>query len=150
MCSCSMLPLLGLMKVKGYANKVQQVGPEHWSVTFVNKKNKSFLQAWDAEPDAAMEDAVRDEAVDTEAAASQASSEHSGKKIIRLDNRGLEPPQPMIRTLHALEKLGTGDEVIIHNDRVPVFLIEELNSLGYAFTIEEQEDGTAQVFIQKS
>lgn len=54
-----------------------------------------------------MEDAVRDEAVDTEAAASQASSEHSGKKIIRLDNRGLEPPQPMIRTLHALEKLGT-------------------------------------------
>lgn len=143
-------PLLGLMKVKGYANKVQQVGPEHWSVTFVNKKNKSFLQAWDAEPDAAMEDAVRDEAGDTGAAASPASSEHSGKKIIRLDNRGLEPPQPMIRTLNALEKLGTGDEVIIHNDRVPVFLIEELNSLGYAFTIEEQEDGTAQVFIQKS
>ncbi|SFE63271.1 TusA-related sulfurtransferase [Paenibacillus algorifonticola] len=154
-------PLLGLMKVKGYANKVQQVGPEHWSVTFVNKKNKSFLQAWDAEPDAAMEEAVKEEPTKTKAAADELSaethpaaalnsSEHSGTKIIRLDNRGLEPPQPMIRTLNALEKLNAGDEVVIHNDRVPVFLIEELNSLGYAFTIEEQEDGSAQVFIQKS
>ncbi|MBW4840479.1 MAG: DUF2249 domain-containing protein, partial [Paenibacillaceae bacterium] len=51
--------------------------------------------------------------------------------------------------LAALERCKPGDEVHIHNDRVPVFLIEELNSLGCTYTIEEQPDGTAKVQIRK-
>lgn len=71
------------------------------------------------------------------------------QKIIELDNRGLQPPQPMMRTLAALDRSRPGDEVRIHNDRVPVFLIEELNALGHTFTVEEQPDGTAKAKIIK-
>lgn len=66
-----------------------------------------------------------------------------------LDNRGLEPPQPMMRTLAALERCKPGEVVLIHNDRVPVFLIEELNNLGCPFTVEDQADGTAKLRIEK-
>lgn len=66
-----------------------------------------------------------------------------------LDNRGLEPPQPMMRTLAALERCKSGEVVLIHNDRVPVFLIEELNNLGCLYTVEDQTDGTAKVRIEK-
>ena len=39
-----------------------------------------------------------------------------------LDNRGLEPPQPMIRTLSKLEKISDAETLVIHNDRRPLFL----------------------------
>ena len=55
----------------------------------------------------------------------------------------------MIRTLSKLDKANPGDIVRIHNDRVPMFLIEELNQLGYPFEVEEQEDGSAKVSIHK-
>jgi uncharacterized protein (DUF2249 family) len=58
-----------------------------------------------------------------------------------LDVRGLAPPQPLERTLRALDELaeGTGLEQI--NDRVPAFLIPELEERGYAYTIGEDARG---------
>lgn len=47
-----------------------------------------------------------------------------------LDNRGLEPPQPMMRTLTALSKLQPGETLTIINDRRPMFLYEQLDELG--------------------
>jgi len=70
-------------------------------------------------------------------------------KLIELDNRGLEPPQPMLRTLQALEESHAGDRIRIHNDRLPMFLIEELQRLGYPFEVEHQSDGSAKVTIDK-
>lgn len=130
-------PLLGKMKMRGFAYKTEQIDKEHWVVTFVNKTNKSLL------------DQIQQD--EKEPAAAQAQETHGDgeSNVYRLDNRGLEPPQPMMRTLGALGKCSSGDKVVIHNDRVPVFLIEELNSLGYPFTIEDQEDGSAKVTIQK-
>jgi len=71
-------------------------------------------------------------------------------KLIELDNRGLGPPQPMMRTLQALEESAAGDRVQIHNDRVPMFLIEELQRLGYPYEVEKQADGSAKVMIHKT
>lgn len=67
-----------------------------------------------------------------------------------LDNRGLEPPQPMIRTLEKLESLEAGDVLTIHNDRVPVYLLPQLLDLGASYTVDEQDDGSAIVRITKS
>jgi len=131
-------PLLGVMKMRGYVNKTRQIDKDHWIVTFVNKKNKKALETFESDAQDIEDIQNRQEALKVNA-----------KKTIELDNRGLEPPQPMIRTLSALEKSQSGDEIIIHNDRVPVFLIEELNILGYPFKIEDQADGSARVIIQK-
>ncbi|MBS4209406.1 DUF2249 domain-containing protein [Bacillus sp. FJAT-50079] len=129
-------PLLGVLKMRGFVNKVEKKEKDHWIVTFVNKKNRHLLNI---DPNEVIEPASVSPKKKTERAA----------KTIELDNRGLEPPQPMMRTLAALDRSQPGDQVLIHNDRVPVFLIEELNGLGYPFHVEEQTDGTAKVKIQK-
>ncbi|WP_069201781.1 DUF2249 domain-containing protein [Bacillus niameyensis] len=133
-------PLLGVMKMKGYVNKVEKQKKNHWTVTFVHKKYKQWL------------DGEESQAEDTLTAVLQSKEKASSKrepKTITLDNRGLEPPQPMMRTLAALDRSLPGDSVHIHNDRVPIFLIEELNHLGCPFEVEEQGDGSAKVKIQK-
>lgn len=142
-------PLLGMLKLRGFAGQSVQSGKEHWITTFVSKKNKRWLHET-ADADTGSDAAV--EASSEEVAASDISTTaaaNTSPLLIELDNRGLEPPQPMIRTLAALERIHPEGEVVIHNDRVPVFLIEELNSLGCAYSVEEQPDGTAKVSIRK-
>ncbi|CAG9608247.1 DUF2249 domain-containing protein [Pseudoneobacillus rhizosphaerae] len=66
-----------------------------------------------------------------------------------LDNRGLEPPQPMMRTLAALENLKKNEILTIMNDRRPMFLYEQLEELGYKQRTEPQEDGSFKIEIFK-
>ncbi|WP_297990014.1 DUF2249 domain-containing protein [Anoxybacillus sp.] len=66
-----------------------------------------------------------------------------------LDNRGLEPPQPMMRTLAALETLPKGETLTIINDRRPMFLYEQLDELGYLYETKESEDGSFEITITK-
>jgi len=147
-------PLLGLMRTKGYVNKVEHVGDDHWTVTFVHKSRKRELGE-DAETTVVGRNAAPSETTVSENNAAGENNVVGGNntdpspQTYELDNRGLEPPQPMIRTLNKLEKARPGDQVIIHNDRVPMFLIEELNTLGYKYTVDEQPDGSARVFIHK-
>ncbi|KPV42238.1 DUF2249 domain-containing protein [Alicyclobacillus ferrooxydans] len=70
-----------------------------------------------------------------------------------LDNRGLEPPQPMVR---ALEWLDTEDGLVngeqgleIWNERVPAFLLPELEERGLQFDINDLENGTVVVRIYR-
>ncbi|MDP4154916.1 MAG: DUF2249 domain-containing protein [Bacillota bacterium] len=64
-----------------------------------------------------------------------------------LDNRGLEPPQPMMRTLAALESLSDDETLTIINDRRPMFLYEQLEDLGYKQRTEQQDDGSFKIEI---
>lgn len=133
-------PLLGVMRTKGFVNKTEKLAADHWIVTFMSKKNKHLLEDMPG---------VETEEDPSSPSKTNNTSGDAVRKTVELDNRGLEPPQPMVRTLSALDRSCPGDEVIIHNDRVPVFLIEELNQLGYPFTVDEQPDGSAKVKIQK-
>lgn len=68
---------------------------------------------------------------------------------MKLDNRGLQPPQPMMRTLAALEELSNGEQLTITNDRRPMFLFPELDDLGYPYAVAENEDGSFSITITK-
>ncbi|WP_026581120.1 DUF2249 domain-containing protein [Bacillus sp. J33] len=68
---------------------------------------------------------------------------------MNLDNRGLEPPQPMMRTLEALEGLSKGETLSIINDRRPMFLYEQLDELGYRHKTTERNDGSFLIEIKK-
>jgi uncharacterized protein (DUF2249 family) len=133
-------PLLGVLKVKGFNHSIEQKAPDHWIVTFIHKDRKD-------QPNADSESVESANSSGSSEDAPQGSTE--GKQLL-LDNRGLEPPQPMIRTLNKLNQLQAGDRLTIHNDRVPAFLIEELNQLNYRYEVEEQEDGSAKVTIFKT
>ncbi len=69
---------------------------------------------------------------------------------IFLDNRGLVPPEPMQRTLAKLEEIPVGTVLVIHNDRVPVFLLGQLDDDGYPYETQAQPDDSAIVRILKS
>ncbi|MGA8942206.1 MAG: DUF2249 domain-containing protein [Thermoactinomyces sp.] len=120
-------PLIRVLKLKGFDCEAEKMEKDHWVCTFYKKqKQKGSVQ-----------------------------KETSGKDerqpaIYRLDNRGLIPPEPMVRTLNQLEKAQPGDQVIIWNDRVPVYLLEELESLGYTYEIDQKDDGSAEVTITKT
>lgn len=66
-----------------------------------------------------------------------------------LDNRGLVPPEPMQRTLARLEEIPIGTVLVIHNDRVPVFLLGQLDDDGYPYETQAQSDDSALVRILK-
>ncbi|WP_434750649.1 DUF2249 domain-containing protein [Paenibacillus amylolyticus] len=167
------IPLLGILKMKGYSSTSERLESNHWVTTFVHKKNKTAAakvsaavqsKSLDRQPLSAssIEDLASNDvnsscegqppAIDA-TSESELSAQDTAPALqepnIVLDNRGLEPPQPMMRTLAALERCKPGEVVLIHNDRVPVFLIEELNQLGCLYTVEDQADGTAKVRIEK-
>jgi uncharacterized protein (DUF2249 family) len=57
-----------------------------------------------------------------------------------IDNRGLEPPDPMVRILAALSVLAEGDELVALMDREPLLLYPELERRGFTWTFEELPD----------
>lgn len=70
-------------------------------------------------------------------------------QTITLDNRGLEPPQPMLRVLAALDASGPHDTIIALSDRMPLLLFDELNERGLSYTAAQQPDGAYRITIAK-
>jgi uncharacterized protein (DUF2249 family) len=67
-----------------------------------------------------------------------------------LDNRGLVPPEPMQRTMALLGQVPVHDVVVIHNDRVPIFLLNQLDEEGFPYETLSGEDDSATVRILKT
>lgn len=59
---------------------------------------------------------------------------------VHLDNRTLEPPEPMVRILHQLESLGQDDQLVALMDREPVFLFPALQKKGFEWEIVPEDD----------
>ncbi|WNF35783.1 DUF2249 domain-containing protein [Bacillaceae bacterium IKA-2] len=131
-------PLLTMMKAKGYANEVEKKSNDHYVTTF--KKKKRSLLFWKK---------TEQDVPERPPCSAQDSPISIDEDGFYLDNRGLEPPQPMIRTLARLTSMKNGEVLTIRNDRLPAFLIEELNQLGYNYTPTEMEDGSVEVKIFK-
>lgn len=70
-------------------------------------------------------------------------------RAIRLDVRGLEPPQPMIRVLQEAERLDPGAELEVHHDRRPTFLYPQLEDRGFVHETDEPEPGLVRIRIRR-
>jgi tRNA 2-thiouridine synthesizing protein A len=60
---------------------------------------------------------------------------------VRIDNRGLAPPEPMVRILSGLAELGDGDELVAVMDREPHMLFAELERRGFIWEFAVEGDG---------
>jgi uncharacterized protein (DUF2249 family) len=69
--------------------------------------------------------------------------------VVVLDVRELEPPEPMVRTLAALEELPPGGTLVQLNVRVPQFLLPRLEERGFTYEIREQAPDLVRVFIRR-
>jgi uncharacterized protein (DUF2249 family) len=67
-----------------------------------------------------------------------------------LDVRGLEPPQPMVRVLQEIDRLGPGGALEVRHDRRPVFLYPQLDDRGFAHETDEPEPGLVRVIIRRA
>ncbi|GGJ46741.1 DUF2249 domain-containing protein [Deinococcus roseus] len=60
----------------------------------------------------------------------------------------LEPPEPMMRVLAALEELGPGQALLVHHVRRPVYLLQRLEDTGHRVEVLE-EGARVEILIQK-
>ena len=67
-----------------------------------------------------------------------------------LDVRGLEPPEPLIRILLALESLPAGKTLRARTDREPCHLFREAAQRGFKHESREQADGSWLTLLQRA
>lgn len=147
-------PLLRLLKAKGFSHEVKQQAPDHWIVVFTKQKRKFSLTSLfgskqDQDTDPIPSQSANSKVDEEEIAQSVKKDLKREGNVYRLDNRGLEPPKPMMRTLFQLSRMKPGETLIITNERVPVFLFEELKELGYDHQYEQIDDNTVTITITK-
>ncbi|MGH7506723.1 MAG: DUF2249 domain-containing protein [Longimicrobiales bacterium] len=126
------VPLYAVMGRQGFAHYTEQFAADDWRVWFYPAPVESPA----AEPAV-----VRD--IDA-----GAGNELEGVTI--LDVRGLEPPDPMVRTLTALESLPPGGTLLQINVRVPRFLLPQLEERGFTYEVREQAPDLVRVFIRRA
>lgn len=118
-------PLYAVLARIGLAHATEQLGPDDWRVWF-----------------------HRGETAPSAAAAPAAAPTHEGDDVIVLDVRGLDPPEPMVRTLAALAKLPRGKTLVQINVRVPQYLLPKLAARGFSYEIREQGEDLVRIFIR--
>lgn len=127
------VPLYAVMERQGFAHFTERISDDDWQVWFY--------------PESA------DASVDTDQPSSQDIREpetEDGRDDVRvLDVRGLEPPEPMVRTLAELEGLPDGHTLVQINVRVPQFLFPLLDERGFTYEVREQSSDLVRVFIRR-
>lgn len=69
--------------------------------------------------------------------------------ILHMDNRELDPPEPMVRILAATEELDSGQVLSALLGREPTFLFPELAKRGHAWRGDFEPDGTTyKIFVR--
>ena len=68
--------------------------------------------------------------------------------VVVIDVRGLEPPEPMMRTFEALERLPRGKTLVQINVRVPQFMLPQLAARGFVHEVREQSPDLVRIFIR--
>ncbi|GIV95961.1 MAG: hypothetical protein KatS3mg057_0618 [Herpetosiphonaceae bacterium] len=118
------LPLYELLGGRGFAHWARQLGDQDWQIF--------FYRLSEGLPDLnPTEEALAD-------------------APLVLDHRGLDPPQPMIRTLKALKGVKPGGMLVIFTDRQPIFLYEALAEQGYRYETETAEGGGYRTTIRRA
>lgn len=121
------IPLYHVLKQKGFAHEAERLEEGRWEIRFRRADN----------PPA--ESSTRNVSGGPSASADSGAAWSPPQK--RLDNRGLTPPDPLVRILEALEHLPKGQVLEALNDRDPVFLYPELEARGHAIVVEKVSDG---------
>ncbi|MFA7291224.1 MAG: DUF2249 domain-containing protein [Rhodocyclaceae bacterium] len=64
-----------------------------------------------------------------------------------IDARGLEPPEPFVLTMDALDRLPKGEKLLLLLYREPYPLYKALANNGFRHEVEQLVDGTVEILI---
>lgn len=119
------VPLYAVLAKRGFAHWTERRADDDWVVHFYSAQAA------------------------TVAPAAHADTTDVDDDVVVLDVRGLEPPEPMMRTLAALETLPPGATLLQLNVRVPQFLLPLLEERGFTHEIREQGPELVRLFIRR-
>jgi uncharacterized protein (DUF2249 family) len=122
-------PLLSVLGAKGFTHQCKELEGGDWEVLFTP-------------PDAGS-------ARDTSTTISPEEDSAWPDPVQQLDNRELDPPEPMVRILAAVESMKQGDVLSALLCREPIFLFPELAKRGHRWRGAFEPDGkTYKVLIR--
>jgi len=121
------VPLFGLLEKRGFRHETMRYGAHDWSVW--------FWRGSEAEGSPLPEPPVL------------ASTDAVEMPTIWLDVRGLQPPEPLVRTLAALELMPSRHQLVQINARVPQLLLPMLAERGFACEVDDSRADEVRVRI---
>jgi len=113
-------PLIQVLGSKGFTHVEESLGGGAWAMTFSR---------------------VADSGARTDTTG--ADAEPWPEPARQLDNRDLDPPEPMVRILAAAEEMAAGEVLSAMLPREPCFLLPELAKRGHAWRGAMEGDGKA-------
>src|SRR5690606_28229834 len=123
-------PLLHVLGARGFTHALRELGDGDWEVIFTPPKDEAASAPGPASDPAPAPVATPAAGGDWPAA------------VRVLDNRELDPPEPMVRILAALEEMAAGEVIEALLCREPMFLIPELEARGHGWRGGFDADGT--------
>lgn len=126
------VPLYAVMAKQGLDHWTEQLGADDWRVWFYPAGSRTAEQPSRPRP------------------AQLEKEPPANEDVVVLDVRNMEPPEPMVRTLAALEELPPGGTLVQINVRVPQFLLPRLDEAGYSYEVREQSPDLVRVFIRRA
>lgn len=116
------VPLFSVMGSKGFSYEAREIGGGDWEVLF-------------APAQAGRSEDTQEPALSPDAGAWPQPARH-------MDNRELDPPEPMVRVLAAVEEMKQGEVLSALLCREPIFLLPELAKRGHGWQGAFEPDGT--------
>lgn len=123
------VPLFQVLGAKGFTSEARELDGGDWEVLF--RPSETLKTA--------------------EAAITEAPSQATEwpEPVQHMDNRELEPPEPMVRILAATERLESGQVLSALLCRKPMFLFPELAKRGHEWRGDFEPDGTTyRIFVR--
>jgi uncharacterized protein (DUF2249 family) len=113
------VPLFSVLGARGFGHEARELADGDWEVLF-----RPVAAATEPSP-----------------AAPPADDADWPEPVRHLDNRDLDPPEPMVRILATTETLNKGDVLCALLCREPIFLIPQLAKRGHAWRGGFEPDG---------
>ena len=124
------VPLFTLLAQRGFAHESTGHAPDDWSVWF-------WRENADASPAMRKSERPTSSRPSSSSAANKPVTSAGESETVWLDVRGLQPPEPLMRTLAALETLPAGHQLMHVNSSVPKLLLPMLAERGFACELDE-------------
>ena len=115
------VPLFQALGSKGFSYEAREIGDGDWEVLFQRDGQAEFEEAKTTKP---------------------AGEAQWPEPLMHLDNRELDPPEPMVRILAATEAMQAGEVLSALLCREPLFLLPELDKRGHEWRGGFDRDGT--------
>jgi TusA-related sulfurtransferase len=133
------VPLYDVFAKQGLAHWTDRLGDDDWMVWFYSAQlDPAASQAAEGAGTGAVPGAAH---------AGPGDAPSTAADPVILDVRGLEPPEPMQRTLEALADLPPGGTLIQLNVRVPQMLLPQLDARGCTYVVHTEADDRVRVVI---